>query len=119
MIYETRWQFVEPAVTGRSVLDIGPAEMVGTVNRAKHDRWLHGRVALAASRLVGIDHSKDQVAVLQRLGYDIRRGDAEDFDLGERFEVVLAGEVIEHLSNPGRFLDCAREHLVDEGASTA
>ena len=43
--------------------------------------------------------------------------DAESFDLGERFDVVWAGELIEHLSNPGGFLDlrqapCAEWTLV-------
>jgi SAM-dependent methyltransferase len=110
-VYRTRWEFVEPWVKGKAVLDVGPAELVGTVNKFKEERWLHKLVASAASRVVGLELSLEQVQALRELGYDIRQGDAEAFSLGETFDVVLAGELIEHLSNPGAFLDCARHHL--------
>ena len=42
-------------------------------------------------------------------------GDAQTMELGRTFEVVWAGEVIEHLSCPGGFLDAARRHLGDRG----
>ena len=115
IVHETRWQFLQPLVQGRSVLDVGPAELVGTVNRHKMDRWLHARIASAAASVVGLDRAPDQVQALRELGFDIRQGDAETFDLGRRFEVVFAGELIEHLSNPGAFLDRARDHLVAGG----
>ena len=41
----------------------------------------------------------------------ILRGDVESHDFGCRFEAIVAGDVIEHLSNPGRFLDNCRRHL--------
>lgn len=114
-VYETRWQFLRPHVEGRTVLDVGPAELVGTLNRHKMDRWLHARITAVAERTVGLESAPDQVRALRELGFDIRQGDAETFDLGERFEVVFAGELIEHLSNPGSFLQRAREHLVAGG----
>jgi len=97
------------------VLDVGPAELVGTVNRLKLERWIHGKIAKVAKKVVGLDHNGEQVFALKALGYDIREGDAEQFNLGEQFDVAFAGELIEHLSNPGSFLDCARQHLIDHG----
>ena len=50
------------------------------------------------------------------MGYnDIIYGDAENFSLGKKFDVVFAGELIEHLSNPGLFLRCAKRHLRENG----
>jgi SAM-dependent methyltransferase len=115
MNYETRWDFIRPYVEGKLVLDIGPAELVGTINRQKYERWLHRKVTNVAERVIGIENNPEQVKALTELGYDIRQGDAEQFQLGEKFDVVLAGELIEHLSNPGKFLDCARKHLVEGG----
>lgn len=115
MNYETRWDFIHPYVEGKRVLDVGPAELVGTINREKYDRWIHRKVADVAAHVIGIEKNPEQVHALTDLGYDIREGDAENFDLGEKFDVVLAGELIEHLSNPGKFLDCARKHLVEGG----
>jgi hypothetical protein len=41
--------------------------------------------------------------------------DAQDFGLDQNFNTVVAGEVIEHLEDPGRFLACARQHLAPGG----
>ena len=115
MIYETRWDFIQPFVEGKRVLDIGPAELVGTINRNKIDRWIHRKIANAATSVVGIEKNMEQVQKLSSMGYDIREGDAEEFDLDEKFDIVFAGELIEHLSNPGNFLNCAKKHLLPGG----
>jgi 2-polyprenyl-3-methyl-5-hydroxy-6-metoxy-1,4-benzoquinol methylase len=39
----------------------------------------------------------------------------ETHQLGETFEVIVAGDVIEHMSNPGLFLDNCRRHLEPGG----
>jgi SAM-dependent methyltransferase len=114
-VYRTRWEFIELFVRGKTVLDVGPAELVGTVNKFKEDRWIHKRVAAVANKVVGLEINEEQVEALVREGYDIRYGDAESFNLKELFDVVLAGEVIEHLSNPGMFLECAKRHLKPKG----
>lgn len=115
IVHETRWQFLRPHVEARTVLDIGPAELVGTMNRHKMERWLHARIASVAKSVVGLERDADQVQALRALDFDIRQGDAETFALDQRFEVVFAGELVEHLSNPGSFLERAREHLVAGG----
>jgi SAM-dependent methyltransferase len=114
-VFRTRWAFIETYVVKKTVLDIGPAELVGTVHRAKEERWLHKKTASVATRVVGLEINEEQISALRGMGYDVRLGDAEGFDLDERFDVVLAGELIEHLSNPGRFLECARRHLYPDG----
>lgn len=48
-------------------------------------------------------------------GFNVVRADAEHLDLGKQFDCIVAGEVIEHLSNPGLFLDAAHRHLVPGG----
>lgn len=114
-VYQTRWEFIEPFVRDKTVLDIGPAELLGTVHKFKEDRWIHKLVVSVASKVVGLEINMEQVKALRELGYDIRYGNAESFSLDETFDVVLAGELIEHLSNPGAFLDCARCHLNSDG----
>lgn len=77
--------------------------------------FLHADLARRAGRTVGLDVLKEEVERMREAGYDARVSDAEQFDLDETFDVIVAGELIEHLSNPGRFLDCSYRHLEDDG----
>ena len=115
-IYKTRWEFIEPYVCGKKVLDIGPAELRGTTQDLdKVKGWLHGQIMSAAASCLGLEKSIEQVQALQKMGYNIIQGDAEAFDMGDAFDVIFAGELIEHLSNPGLFLECVKRHLRPEG----
>lgn len=62
--------------------------------------------------MTGIDISQDNVEKLRQAGFsNLYVQSAETFDLPEQFDTVVAGELIEHLANPGLFLDRARHHL--------
>ena len=65
--------------------------------------------------MIGLDYQKEAVEQLRDRGYNVISGDAENLDLDERFDVIIAGELIEHLSNVGQFLDGVREHLRPDG----
>jgi len=58
MVYENRWDFIWPYVESRRVLDIGPAELVGTVNRENLDRWIHGKITKVVSSLYGLEKNQ-------------------------------------------------------------
>lgn len=104
-----RFEAVRPLVTGGSVLDIGCASRFGRPD------WLHGLLAAEVPDLVGIDINEVTLAKVAAEGYDVRVGDARAFDLGRRFDVVFAGELIEHLDDVGGFLRSARRHLAPRG----
>ena len=113
--YLTRWEFIEPYVHEKEVLDVGPAELMGTANRFKLQNSIHERISHVANNLIGLEKNSEQIQPLRELGYNIQQGDAEQFELDEDFDVIIAGELVEHLSNPGLFLDCARNHLREDG----
>lgn len=97
--------------TGRVVLDVGCIDHSVETALGLGDRWLHHRLKEVAQELVGLDILADEARRLGERGYDIRVGDATNFHLGRTFEVIVAGDLIEHLENPGLFLACAREHM--------
>lgn len=101
--------FVLPYVRDRDVLDIGVVKH--SVEAYDQPNWIHRNVAAAARRCVGIDILDDECEVLRRRGYDVRAVDAQDFDLGERFDVVLAGDIIEHLHDQRGFFESVDRHL--------
>jgi 2-polyprenyl-3-methyl-5-hydroxy-6-metoxy-1,4-benzoquinol methylase len=104
-----RFNAISEHVTGRNVLDIGAAS-----GHKRHD-WMHGQIAKVAARAVGIDIDAKGVEQVQARGYDVRLVDARRVELGEQFDVVFAGELIEHLTNFEAFLDAARRHLKPGG----
>ena len=102
---DDRFEAVRPLIRGESVLDVGCASRYGKAD------WIHGRLARQLPDVVGIDINAGAIEDLREAGFDVRQADAEDFDLGQRFDTVFAGELIEHLNNVGRFLTSARRHL--------
>jgi len=104
-----RYDAVAPLLRAQSVLDVGCASRYG------RDDWLHGLLARDTADLVGLDLNEKIVGELQTAGYDVRLADAQDFDLGRQFDVVFAGEIIEHLDNVHGFLSSVRRHLAPGG----
>jgi 2-polyprenyl-3-methyl-5-hydroxy-6-metoxy-1,4-benzoquinol methylase len=96
---------------GKSVLDVGCVDESVESALAQGDRWLHARISKVAKEAVGLDFLEGAVQALQTRGYAIVTADAESFSLGRTFEVVVAADIVEHLSNVGRFLDSARRHM--------
>lgn len=104
---------VESVATTDTVLDVGCVAHSATLEQS--DLWLHGRLEQKAGEVLGIDYAEDEIEKLRERGYNVKTADAESFELGEQYDKVVAGEIIEHLPNPGQFLRNAREHLKDEG----
>lgn len=94
---------------GKKVLHLGCADWPYTEQRGED--LLHARLAEVAAPggLWGVDTSAPGLEALRRMGFErLLEGNVEDLDPAlarEDFEVILAGEIIEHLANPGLFLD--------------
>ncbi len=79
-------------------------------------RVLHPHLAAVCRELVGIDNDAASVELLRsRLGErSILMGDAEDLksvSLDGIFDIILCGNVLEHLSCPGRALEGVRRFM--------
>jgi SAM-dependent methyltransferase len=112
-----RIEFLEDRCRDRLVLDIGC--VAHDVERMKSPNWLHGRVAAVARRCVGVDVLPDGVAAMQERGYevvvqDLGAGLGELADIAP-FEVIVAGELIEHVEALNMLFDVARQALAPDG----
>jgi len=104
-----RFEAVRSYVSGKRVLD------VGCVSGHWRPDWLHGLIAGVASEVVGVDLDRAAVDLLNQRGYSFVHGNAEELRLGRKFDVVFAGEILEHLTSFRGFFDSMREHLEPGG----
>ena len=104
-----RFDRVRRYVEHRTVLDIGAGSGIGRPD------WMHALVASVADEAVGIELDAALAERARTMGFTVVAGDAQTMELGRTFQVVWAGEVVEHLSCVGGFLDAARRHLEPGG----
>jgi 2-polyprenyl-3-methyl-5-hydroxy-6-metoxy-1,4-benzoquinol methylase len=108
MKVEDRLRWIVRQCRRKNVLDVG---CVGEATQYNHPEWLHGLIRKHAKSILGIDYNMEGIKRLQKAGYNVKFSDAENFSLSCKFDIIVASELIEHLSNPGLFLKCARSHL--------
>lgn len=97
----------------RSVLDVGAvdpgAELAGRL-------WKHRFIARWARRAVAVDNDLAGVRAMREEGFDARLVDATGTaSIGERFDTVWVGDVVEHVDDPVALLRFARRHKRSDG----
>ncbi len=101
-------------VRDKKCLDVGAIEH--NMEYVKMPRWKHKLIKENAKKVVGVDILEKYAQKLNKNGFDIRICDATSNEyLGEKFELVILGDVIEHILNPVRLLKFAIRHLKDGG----
>ena len=98
---------------GKTVLDLGCVNHDPTCYINKY--WIHKALCSVASDCIGLDMCEEGVVYLKKKGFKVILGNAENFNIGKRFDVIVAGELIEHLENASGFLECAKSHLNPNG----
>jgi len=95
------------------VLDLG---FWGQGVNVTHENWVHRLLLNSAKQVFGLDVEFDASEVA-KLPHPERykKGTAEGFDFDVKFDVILAADLIEHLSNPGSFLDSCGRNVKDGG----
>lgn len=107
-------EHVKDEISGKRVLDIGICEH--DFSFIDKENWRHKFMAGNSEYCLGIDILDDILEELKRRGYNVRKADATSEEyLGERFDVVFIGDVLEHVSRPVDLLLFARRHLLPEG----
>lgn len=97
---------IEKMCRGKTVLNLG---CVGAAQfPMDSDESLHSRLKKVAKNVVGVDMQKTE------FGKPDVVANVENLNLGKKFDVVVAGEIIEHVNNPGKLLHSAKKHMRDD-----
>ncbi len=106
-----RIRFIANACARRRVLDLGAMDETAWQSKRGRGTWLHEEIGRKALQVDGVDNSAWVPAEGLRTGSNsiIRRGDIDDPEqlvaaLEQTPDIVVAGELIEHLENPLQFL---------------
>jgi len=99
---------------GKVVLDLGSVDHFEGNWKSKY--WLFKALLDNAKDLVGLDYYQEGVRALNEEGFNIVHGDAQDFQFDRKFEVITAGDLIEHLPNLDGFITSINNALVDGGS---
>lgn len=113
-----RLPFITQMCVGKRVLHLGCTNAPYTEESISDNMLLHFELAKIASSLHGIDTDQNGLDMLKEHGANnLYFADLEDLgaiELNETFDVIVAGEMIEHLNNPGLFLSGIRRFMKPE-----
>ena len=104
-----RLNIIRKLCKNKHVLDLGCIDH--DYNLEKNNSWIHKNIISVAKSVVGVDYMEEDVKKLNKLGYDVVCANVENFNLKKKFDVIVAGELIEHLANPGKFLDSVKNEF--------
>jgi len=106
-------EFILSKCKNKNVLDLGCIEHEMFNIRILKKEWLHSNIKKVTKSLVGVDILKEFIPELNQKGFNIIYGNVEKLDEVEelkskKFDIIVAGDLIEHLFNHGNFLNSMR-----------
>lgn len=109
-----RFDVLADAVKGRRVVHVGCVDHLEIIDEKIRDRqWLHQILCESAERCLGVDNNVDGIAAIARKGWaDVVAGDITQpsvfLDDSEHWDILVLGEILEHVDNPTSFLEQIR-----------
>lgn len=106
------WDKLLKLSKNKRVLHLGVLGDFNDYLKIGFDDWLFRELIDISSIAVGIDFNKKLVKKAHAAGFkSIIYGNVEKLSLGKKFDVIFAGDIIEHLVNfEGFFLSC-KKHM--------
>ena len=111
-----REDVILPLVADKKVLDCGGVDHTFGADKRQEGDWLHDLLVEEASECLGVDILEDKVNEINANNkYRFIVCNVEELPFCQEYDVVVAGEIIEHIYNAGLFLDGVWRSLKDDG----
>jgi hypothetical protein len=113
-----RLELIRSLCGGKKVLHLGCTNWPYTEDAIENGMLLHFDLEKTAGELYGFDFDQTGIDLLASHGSkNLFQADLEKLHevvLNETFDVIIAGEMIEHLNNPGLFLEGIKRFMNSE-----
>ena len=116
-----RMDVIEPLVQFGSILDMGIVDSrrgkrtTGSQLEIKTATSLFKQICDQNPNTLGVDIDAEGIEILNKQGFNTRHENVITMNLEQTFDTIVAGELIEHLPNPGTFLENMSRHLKPDG----
>jgi len=121
VVVTERTAYLLAACGGKTVLHLGCSDSPYTEVRLKDHSLLFEQIDTVAARQIGLDFDPEGVGRMVAAGLQrVYVGDANDPGneayAADRFDIIIAGEIIEHIADLGAFLGAIRALMERDGA---
>lgn len=121
-IVSDRQAFIAELCREKNVLHLGCVDAGLTEEAIKKGNFLQAKIAKVANSVIGVDSDIEGIVFLEKrknyhekfYSIDIEKINSDA--IKEKIDIVVAGEILEHLSNVGNFLNGVHELLVKNKA---
>jgi len=111
---QSRFDIITEFCRDKEVLDIGCVQH--DLTNVDLDAWLHNHIVKISSYTLGVDYLEEAVDDLEKRGYNIVHGDVnKPLSIDRQFDVIVVGNLIEHLSNFEGLLNNINQLLKPDG----
>lgn len=112
----SRREIIQKICRDKKVLDIGCVHH--DIENADSTNWLHGIICEVADSVIGVDYLKDEVDALIQRGYTVIAGDVNlPLPIEDMFDVIVVGNLIEHLSSFSGLMENINRLLTKDGVA--
>jgi SAM-dependent methyltransferase len=112
-LIDDREKYLAQEAVGKRVLDVGV--VAHTPDAYKSQTWLHRHIHEHAAYCLGCDVLGPELEHLGALGYNVICHDITSTPLDETFDLIILGEVIEHVGRPADLLGNCTRMLAPKG----
>ena len=106
-LIDNRIDYLCHLVTDKDVLDVGV--VAHDAGFSDDPNWLHKHLYQSAKSCLGVDILEDEVDKLCSKGFNVICTDIIKEPLNSKFDIIICGEVLEHLDAPGYLLaNCSK-----------
>ena len=114
-IIRSREKFILDLIKNKSVLHGGCVDSGILEERIQKGQLFHSYIEKHAKSVIGVDNDKAGIDKMREFGFqNVFYADLENWESENKFDIIILGEIIEHVNNCGSFLETIKKFCSEE-----